>query len=185
MKKLLKVSLFFLIILLNETCFSQSDKSFKAISFDFGFGKSPDLFNGNSGTSMGAFIYYSINKNTLSVRSLGCFEYVMRAGASPVESYSDLSLMWGYKILGSKFNGLIPMFGVGSVESIKRGKSLGLLTVDAKHEKIKENTYGFSFGIRLLANSKHFGYSCYLFSNTNNLKSYYGFIFCFGIGKFY
>ena len=179
-----KITFCFIIILINNICFSQDNKAFKSASLDFGMGKCPNLFNGDSGTSIGLFLYYSYNKCAYSLRLLSNLEYIMRAGQYPVESYSDISLMWGYKIVGSQFNGIIPMIGFSRVESIKRGKILDTFSVDAIHEKVINNTFGLSLGMRFLANTKHCGYSCYLFSNINSLKSYYGFTFCFGLGKF-
>ena len=77
------------------------------------------------------------------------------------------------------------MIGAGKVTSIKRGKLVDEYSVDAKHEKLKKNTIGISWGIKFQVNTKHTGYSLYLFSNINSIKLYYGALFCFGLGKYF
>lgn len=163
---------------------AQNSVSPTSLFIDFGIGRAPGLFNGK-GTSAGIFIYYMRIKNVVSFRTLGNMEYFMRAGPEPVESYSDLSLLWGYKLFGNRYNSIIPLIGAGKVTSIKRGKLLDNYSVDAKHEKLKNNTIGISLGIKFQVNTKHTGYSLYLFSNLNSIKSYCGVLFCFGLGKFY
>lgn len=151
---------------------------------DIGLGRTPVLFDGN-GTSVGIFVYYSRKNNTFSVRSLATLEYFMKAGPEPVEVYSDLSLLWGYKFFSSKFHSIIPLIGAGKVTSIKKGKLLDEFSVNAKHEKLKENTFGISLGIKFLINTKYTAYSLYLFTDINSIKSYYGILLCFGLGKLY
>ena len=102
-----------------------------------------------------------------------------------MESYSDLSILWGHKLFSQKYRSIIPMIGAGKVTSIKRGKLVDEYSVDAKHEKLKKNTIGISWGIKFQVNTKHTGYSLYLFSNINSIKLYYGALFCFGLGKYF
>jgi len=155
-----------------------------SLFLDFGIGKAPKLFKGK-GTSAGFFLNFSKRKNTISIRTLGNMEYIFRAGPEPVESYSDLSILWGHKLISNKYNSIVPLIGAGKITSIKRGKLLDENSVDAKHEKLKDHTIGISLGIKFQVNTKHTGYSLYLFSNINSIKSYYGSLFCFGLGKFY
>jgi hypothetical protein len=163
---------------------AKNSVSLTSLFLDLGIGNAPCLFN-SKGTSAGIFIYYMKKNNILSFRTLGNMEYFIRAGPEPVESYSDLSILWGHKLISNKYNSIVPLIGAGKVTSIKRGKLLDENSVDAKHEKLKEHTIGISLGIKFQVNTKHTGYSLYLFSNINSIRSYYGALFCFGLGKFY
>ena len=172
----------------NLNFFYQSIDSLKSGSsyslfLDIGLGRAPKIFEGK-GTSAGIFIYFSVNKNTFSLRSLGNMEYFLKAGPEPVEVYSDLSLLLGYKLFSDKNQSIIPMIGAGKVTSIKRGKLLDELSVNAKCEKLKESTIGMSLGIKFQVNTEYTAYSLYVFSNVNSIQSYYGILFCFGLGKF-
>ncbi len=154
-----------------------------AIFFDIGFGKSPNLFNGK-GTSLAVFAYFSKNNHLFSARSLGNVEYFLKAGPEPIESYSDLSLLWGYKVVHNRNKTFAPLIGLANVTTIKRGKLLDEYAVNAKHEKLKEKAMGFSAGIKFQLNTKYTGYSFYFFSNYNRIKSYYGILICLGFGKY-
>ncbi len=163
----------------NDTMNSGSSNS---LFFDIGLGKALKIFE-SKGTSAGIFIYYSRKNNTFSIRSIGNMEYFLKAGPEPVEAYSDLSLLWGYKLLTNKNYSIIPLIGVGKASSTKRGKLLDEFLVNAKHEKIRDYTIGMALGIKFQFNMKYTAYSLNIFSNFNSIQSYYGILFCFGLGK--
>ena len=158
--------------------------SSNSLFLDIGLGRAPKIFEGK-GTSAGIFIYYSIKNYVFSLRSMGNMEYFLKAGPKPVEVYSDLSLLWGYKLLSNRYHSIIPLIGAGKATSIKRGKLLSEFSVDAKHETLTESTIGMSLGIKFQVHTKHTAYSLYVFSSVNSIQSYYGVLFCFGLGRIY
>jgi hypothetical protein len=163
---------------------NKNSRSIISFSIDLGFGKAAKLFDSRE-TSVGLFVNFSRKNVTLSIRSLGNMEYIMTAGPSPVESYSDLSLLLGYKVLSDLHNTIEPLIGIGKVTSVKRGKQLEIMSVDANHEKLVDTVLGVSFGVKFQVNTKYSALGFYCFSNINKIKSYYGILFYVGLGKFY
>ena len=164
-------------------CVASDSLPAHSLFFEICSGTAFNLFE-KQGTTLAAFVYYSHHKHYFSLRALSNMQFFLKDTSTPVEQYNDVSLLWGYKLIGDRYVSIIPFGGVGRVTHITRGEKIGGLETDT-YETVKKRTGGLSTGLKFMVSPKYFGLGVTFFSNINSIQNYYGALFCFSFGKFY
>ena len=149
-----------------------------------GIGPSFKAFDDDRAPSGALFFSYQLGDNIFSVRFFGTIEPKIMYDINPIEYILDYSLLFGKVLKEGAYGYCSASLGIGMAKGLRRGKFLGEPGVESyEYEKLPFKYIGFTIDTQLFITTPFMGFGLYLFTNINDERTYYGYLFCLQIGK--